>query len=539
MPSFLRNLLLVSFAVGVVAAVVFGVHEHQRTIVDRSFQQGEGVNGMLTGVLDQETALRGYLQTGERSFLEPYGVGRRLFAGELARVRRHGSRLDAGAHSQLDRAEELMVQWTASADERITRSRIAGSREVPLAEALERKTIVDELRALIGALEVEVDTARSRDLTFAQRLSVALIFVLALAFGVVGWFLLGRPAERDRRARRLENARRDRQNEFARTMQIMDGEQEAHGLVKRHLERTLDGAAVTVLQRNNSADRLRAVTELDAGTPLAVALVDAQPRSCLAVRLGSEHVERADSLLACELCGKTGTALTRCTPLVVSGEVIGSVLVGHDGELGAAGVQSIEDTVTQSAPVIANMRNLAIAEERAATDALTGLANRRSVQDTVRRMVAHAQRAAMPLAVLAIDIDNFKRINDRLGHDRGDDVLAAVGQTLAGALRASDFVGRQGGEEFVALLPDTDLSGALTAAENLRAAIEGLDVLGPGERVTASFGIAVQPEDGTDGPTLMRQADRALYAAKANGRNRVETAASGVAPTGFSPEAAG
>jgi diguanylate cyclase len=102
-----------------------------------------------------------------------------------------------------------------------------------------------------------------------------------------------------------------------------------------------------------------------------------------------------------------------------------------------------------------------------------------------------------------------------------------VAQSLSGTLRASDFVGRQGGEEFLVLLPATDLGGAITAAENLRLAIAALDVLGPAERVTASFGVAVLPEDGSDGPTLLRQADRALYAAKANGRNRVETAASG------------
>jgi diguanylate cyclase (GGDEF)-like protein len=203
------------------------------------------------------------------------------------------------------------------------------------------------------------------------------------------------------------------------------------------------------------------------------------------------------------------------------------VLVAHDAELADEDANVIDDTVTQAAPVLANMKNLAIAEAQASTDSLTGLANRRSVQDTVRRMVAQSARTGAPLAVLAIDIDHFKRINDRFGHDRGDDVLAAFAQTLSSTLRASDFAGRQGGEEFVALLPDTDLSGAMTAAENLRAAVEAMDVLG-GDPVTASFGVAVMPEDGSEGQALLRQADRALYAAKANGRNRVETAASGV-----------
>ena len=540
MPPFLRNLLLVSVAVAIVAGSVWGVHERQRGTVNRSFAQTEGVNGMLTGMLDQETALRGYLQTGEESFLAPYGVGRDLFSTQIARVRRQGGHLDAETLTALGQADALVREWNASADAAISQARLGLRRRVPLSESLARKRLVDQFRTTIDTLNSRLEARRSRDLTSDQRLSVALIVFLALAFGSAGYLLLGRPAMRERRARQRENVRRDRQTEFARTMQVMDSEREAHALVKRHLERSLDAATVVVLQRNNSADRLLPATAVAEGSAMAEGLVDAEPRSCLAVRLGAEHAERGgDQLLACELCGKTGRSRTLCTPLVVSGEVIGSVLVAHERPLGREGVQAVEDTVTQAAPVLANMRNLAIAEERASTDVLTGLANRRSVQDTVRRMVAQAQRGATPLAVLAIDIDHFKRINDRFGHDRGDDVLAAVGQALSGSLRVSDFVGRQGGEEFVALLPDTDLSGALTAAENLRTAIEGLEVLGTSERVTASFGVAILPEDGVDGPTLLRQADRALYAAKANGRNRVETAAAGVAPPSASPETAG
>ena len=170
------------------------------------------------------------------------------------------------------------------------------------------------------------------------------------------------------------------------------------------------------------------------------------------------------------------------------------------------------------------MRNLAIAELRAATDALTGLANRRAIQDTLRRMVAQAMRAGGPLSAIAVDLDHFKQINDRFGHDKGDDVLAAAAQTLTGTLRTSDFVGRQGGEEFIVLLPDTDLEGALVAAENLRAEIERIEIAGVDRPITASFGVAVLPADALDADGLLRHADRALYAAKDRGRNRVEIA---------------
>jgi len=123
------------------------------------------------------------------------------------------------------------------------------------------------------------------------------------------------------------------------------------------------------------------------------------------------------------------------------------------------------------------------------------------------------------------DLDHFKQINDLFGHEKGDEVLAAVGVATMSSLRASDFAGRFGGEEFILLLPDTNREGAVTVAENIREALVGLEVAGVSRPITASFGVAAVPDD-VDGPTvLLRAADRALYLAKSRGRNRVETLA--------------
>ena len=181
--------------------------------------------------------------------------------------------------------------------------------------------------------------------------------------------------------------------------------------------------------------------------------------------------------------------------------------------------------MSQAAPVLANLRNLAIAEMRASTDALTGLPNTRSCHDTLKRMLAHAGRTVSPLSVVVFDLDHFKQINDRFGHGAGDDVLAAVGEVVTMTLRASDFAGRHGGEEFLVLLPDTDREGALKAAEKLREAIELIDVPHVEREISASFGVATYPLDAVDGDGLLRIADRALYAAKDAGRNRVRAAA--------------
>jgi len=186
--------------------------------------------------------------------------------------------------------------------------------------------------------------------------------------------------------------------------------------------------------------------------------------------------------------------------------------------------ERVEATVSQAAPVLAHLRNLAVAEARAATDALTGLANKRACDDTLKRMVAHAGRAVSPLSAIVLDLDHFKQVNDRYGHGAGDDVLAATGGVLEAVLRASDFAGRYGGEEFLVLLPDTDGQGALALAEKLRCAIAAIDAVGVDHEVTASFGVACYPTDALDGDGLVRMADRALYAAKRAGRNRVELA---------------
>ena len=123
-----------------------------------------------------------------------------------------------------------------------------------------------------------------------------------------------------------------------------------------------------------------------------------------------------------------------------------------------------------------------------------------------------------------IDLDHFKQINDQLGHSKGDEILAAFGAQLHDLLRESDFAARYGGEEFVVLLPSTGSEGATVLAEKLRLAVRSLHVPGVERTVTISVGVAVLPDHAYDSETLERAADRALYLAKANGRDRTEVA---------------
>jgi diguanylate cyclase (GGDEF)-like protein len=520
-PRFLHA-LMIGAAVAVMAAAVWFVGHAQRDAASRSFEQTEQVQAMLAAMLDQETGLRGYLLNRRREFMTPYVDGERDFRRALASARRVGGH-GVGVDRLLDRSDEIAREWRTAAD---TRLRLGG--RVPLVEAERRKALMDQFRVVNRRLRDTLHERRAEVLSRATSVAVALIVLLSMLFGGLGWLIVGRPLARQRRRDERRAVLRERQTAFARALQMSDSEEDTHALVKRHLERTVDGAGVTVLYRDASGARLRATTPVKAESPLADALAYAEPRSCLAVRLGGAHEEGGDApdLLQCGLCGKSGRDRSLCSPLLVSGEVIGSVLVAHDDALGEDEREQVADAVTQAAPVIANLRNLAVAELRAATDPLTGLANRRALNDTIKRMLAQAARTGGSLSAIALDLDHFKQINDRHGHDRGDEVLAAAGAALTATLRVSDFVARAGGEEFVVLLPDTGLDGAVVVAENLRAALQALAVPGLDGPVTGSFGVAVYPEDAPDADELLRRADRALYAAKANGRNRVEAAAS-------------
>ena len=162
-------------------------------------------------------------------------------------------------------------------------------------------------------------------------------------------------------------------------------------------------------------------------------------------------------------------------------------------------------------------------EEQAVRDELTGLFNRRHLNATLETRLAEARDTSAELAVVIIDIDHFKRVNDTYGHLTGDALLRAVAGTLSSAVRDDDFVARYGGEEFVVLLPATGTKQALRRAEQLRVQCSEVAVLEGGRRVatTISAGVATCPTMGSTSADLLRAADQALYQAKERGRNRV------------------
>jgi diguanylate cyclase (GGDEF)-like protein len=326
-----------------------------------------------------------------------------------------------------------------------------------------------------------------------------------------------------------EETRQDDQAELRELLQASESEQESRDLLIRHVEKVIPGVGAAVLNSNNSDDRLEITVGGGASALRDADIGQMRPGSCLAVRLSHRHDHHPGDrrLTRCEICGKLG-GTTACEPLLVGGQVIGSVLVISTKAIGAGRNARLRESVAQAAPILANQRNLAIAERRAASDTLTGLPNRRAADEAFKRMAAQAARNASPMAVLLLDLDHFKQVNDVHGHESGDRALALVGRIIVSTIRTSDFAARFGGEEFLVLLPNTDGEAAGIVAEKLRSEIEHAEVLGVGP-ISASLGLAVLPTDAGEPQELLRKADRALYSAKESGRNRVHAFAASTA----------
>jgi diguanylate cyclase (GGDEF)-like protein len=179
-------------------------------------------------------------------------------------------------------------------------------------------------------------------------------------------------------------------------------------------------------------------------------------------------------------------------------------------------------TLVLTRPLLRAFRWTEEQASEARIDALTGLANRRAVEEILAAEISRAQRFRHALAVVLLDLDRFKEINDSFGHAAGDAMLREVSRLLISLARQEDTVARWGGEEFVVVLPETDLAGAQRFAERLRRTIESHAV---GEMKTStSCGVATMlPQDSVE--ELLGAADKALYQAKSNGRNRTESAA--------------
>jgi diguanylate cyclase (GGDEF)-like protein len=221
-------------------------------------------------------------------------------------------------------------------------------------------------------------------------------------------------------------------------------------------------------------------------------------------------------------------------PLRIADHTLGVIAIASEAPFTAVQTDLLEATAEQVALALERYRFLALVQRQASIDDLTGLSNHRFLVDYLGQQVALAERMAAPLAILMLDIDHFKRLNDTRGHSAGDDALVAFAGALTASVRRADLAARYGGEEFVVVMSNTRRDEAGMVAEKIRAAVAaavvGRGADGEDVHITVSIGVAAYPDDTTSAGELIALADRALYAAKHAGRNRVCTADESIIP---------
>ena len=253
------------------------------------------------------------------------------------------------------------------------------------------------------------------------------------------------------------------------------------------------------------------------------------PLDCWALRTGHLHmVSAGDRTAACRHAGSLSNAYL-CLPLLSQGEAIGVVhfQCNASAELPESILVLASTFADQVGLSVSNLRLREALRSQSIRDPLTGLFNRRYLEETLEREIRRAVRSEQPLGVLMLDLDHFKTFNDTYGHDAGDTVLREAASFLTKSVRAEDMVCRFGGEEFVIILPMADLKATQARGERIRSKLRELVVLHQGQSVgvvTVSVGVAALPDHGTSPRALIDAADAALYRAKREGRDRVAVA---------------
>lgn len=544
--------------------------EHSHEVISRA-------QHLAAAVAQAQSSMRGFVIAGADDFLTPYAQANQEVAETRAKLLELLRERPAQV-ARLRRAVDLYLDWQQRAAEPAIVARrqrlLLGNEAPPNLPAPERfvsdgqgKRKIDEFHRILDELVAEEEhvlEARRHESRSASSygsllalwgpilaLGVALFVTLAVALRTARSVEAVSQAAADLSAghldRRVEARGSGELGELARAFNGMAshlaqkaaegyhlselGELlqaslnvgEVYTLFDRAVGKLLSGASGRVYLFNASRNLLVRATEDDGES------VPFEPDGCWALRQGRPHLCLGDDPLRCKHLGAADQRDAICLPMNAQGETLGLVELRWDGRSPPREeVVRIGETLAERFGVtLANLKLRDRLRDQSIRDPLTGLFNRRYLEETFDRELERARRSQRPLGVLVLDVDHFKRLNDTQGHEAGDAVLQELGKVLQGSFRTSDVACRFGGEEFVVVLPEATLEQAVERAQVVRGKVSDMRVnrngrvVGP---VTASFGVSAYPEDGTTAQELLRAADLALYRAKANGRDRVVVA---------------
>lgn len=394
---------------------------------------------------------------------------------------------------------------------------------------------------LCGAVAIDPDglfewLAKREVVQFDE--SLVAVVVIGVGFALYSWRRwadLGRQvAEYQRVQKELGTMHREasRLSETDDLLQSCIAAAEAYEVVIRHIRSELPSSSGAICATTAARDMVEVRAQW--GSP---ALADTlfAPKDCWALRRGRVNIARAgDSRLACAHIGPQPPAYALCVPMVAQGETLGVLYLdsGTDheptselsNEISEAQERMVKTLAEHLALAVANLNLRESLRLQSIRDPLTALFNRRYMEESLERELRRSSRKEMPLSVLMVDVDHFKKFNDSLGHEAGDLVLQELAALFGAQLRAEDIACRYGGEEFTLILPETPLASAQERADQLCRLTRTTDLQYRGRslpRVTISIGVSCHPQHGVTRDSLLQAADQALYRAKEDGRDRV------------------
>ncbi|WP_439599768.1 GGDEF domain-containing protein [Devosia sp.] len=534
--SRMLSLATVALVVTLVVTAIIGfinVSTQQRAMTELR-AHGDKLRAMHQALNDADADAM-HVLTGEAGALRSYLPQAERLTAAAAAISDDVAPVAVPSAAEPKPLRELVAGLVASWNEAIDlASANNGQAGLDLLAARRTGETVAGIGTAIGKVLAETDELlRMHD----ERIQAGTMLVLLMQVGAGILAILGllyafrsSVTEADGRATAVETAEKARQQvarlfEMADVLQSASDHADANAVLKATAVELVPGFSGALYVFNNSRDRLVLSTtwaraENDA-LPETI-----NPNACWALKRGKPHLNRGDSTKLC-CAHHVGSETSLEIPMIARGEIVGLL------QLFASGISAVErlEHITDLGSALADGMSLALANmalreklrNQALRDPLTGLYNRRYMEDCLQRFVRLAERENREISLIMVDLDHFKRLNDEHGHSFGDQVLRDAALTLTGSLRETDIVCRFGGEELVVILPDCPLERAADKAELLRLRIEELSST-HGADISASFGVASVPHTSQSVTDLLQTADQALYKAKQGGRNQVAKA---------------
>ena len=544
--AFILAMLLIPVLLVISQRLTNGLVESNKW-VEHSYSVLNHIEHLHNDVELIETARRGYAITRQEQYLRPYYKGRLEVNQELEALK--GLTADnPRQQSRLMAITPLVESLVRVATEEIESDTVDNNKSA--ASMVQAKLDIDRYRLLIDEMRNEenkllapraAETGSKLNNVRLLMLLMLAVFIVLLLFSFISMY------RENRRREKVEDELKKSQvhNELTVTnlslmaamtslLQSCTYTEESLEVIAQFASKLLDADAGELYLFRESRNQVEASSAW--GLPCKSEPIF-QPDDCWALRRGESHVfDHKRQTLACKHLLNAKQVTSLCIPIVAQGNVLGILHLENQlgKDINELDYSLATNLASQIALALASIKLRDTLRNLSVRDPLTGLFNRRYMEESLQREIATARRKKRSLGVVIFDLDHFKIFNDTFGHEAGDVLLREVGSLMTKNSRSGDIACRFGGEEFVMIYPEAETEIVINLSNRLREEIYAMQLQHFGRslgQISASFGISFFPEHGDNSEDLLRLADQALYLAKANGRNRLEIAVVASAPS--------